>query len=57
MPKECHRTAAIDTITASTRTQITQLPNLAWDRSIQASTMKGQGCCKWLENGGVIKNA
>ena len=51
MPKECHLIAAIDTIVASTRTQITQLPNLTWDRSSQAIKIKLQRFCKWLENG------
>ena len=51
MPKECHLTAAIDTIAASTRTQITQLPNLTWDRSGQLIIIKLQFDCKWLENG------
>ena len=51
MPNECHLTAAIDTIIASTRTQISQLPNLTWDRCSQAIILKRQVNCKWLENG------
>ena len=51
MPKECHLTAAIDTITASTRTKITQLPNLTWGRSSQAIISKPQTLYKCRENG------